>query len=247
MENTNVNKNKKTAKIFYALTIVSGIVAILVIIVNFIMSILSILGFIIAIILFVRPIRETPIDPNIPSQEVSFRDDRLDLGERKDGYYYTIIRMVDPDYFVGNEGEYVALKQYGSIPFVAYYHMNPELGQQNPYLIKTDLNTVDLSDMINSDIIAQNSEFFADRTDYIYTVIDMESDILKSADDYNNERIAGLSSLIGTVFIVFLSVICVIFALISKLLALIVLIAFAIFLNQYCVKAKNMKAYLPKH
>ena len=69
----------------------------------------------------------------------------------------------------------------------------------------------------------------------------MESDILKSADDYNNERIAGLSSLIGTVFIVFLSVICVIFALISKLLAFIVLIAFAIFLNQYCAKAKNMK------
>ena len=233
MDNTHVNKNKKYAKAFYALTIASGVVGILVVLVNIFMSLFGILGIIITIVLIASPTPETPIDPNIPSIGVSFRDDRLDLGEGKDGYYYTIIRMVDPDYFVGNEGEYVVLKQYGSIPSVDYYYFNPERGQQNPYLVKKDLGTVDLSDMINSDIIAQNSEFFAGRTDYIYTIIDMETDILKTADDYNREWSDGLSSLIGAVFIGCLSVICVIIALISKLLSLIVLIAFAIFSNQY--------------
>ena len=138
MDNTHVNKNKKYAKAFYALTIASGVVGILVVLVNIFMSLFGILGIIITIVLIASPTPETPIDPNIPSIGVSFRDDRLDLGEGKDGYYYTIIRMVDPDYFVGNEGEYVVLKQYGSIPSVDYYYFNPERGQQNPYLVKKD-------------------------------------------------------------------------------------------------------------
>ncbi|MBP5493893.1 MAG: hypothetical protein J6X97_02280 [Lachnospiraceae bacterium] len=240
MENTDVNKNKILAKVFHALTIVSGIVATLAILVNAIITIFFIIGFALAIILDAGS--ESSIDPNISYEVVSFKNDRLDLGERNDGYYYTIIRMVDPDFFVGNDGEYVVLKQYGSIPSVKYYHFTAERDQLSPYLVNAELSTDDLSDMIDSKVIAQNSEFFVDRTDYIYTVIDMESDILKTPEDYDREWFNGfLGLLIG-----FFSTIGALIALITKLFAFIVLVVFAVFLNQYCVKSKNIKTNLSK-
>ena len=240
MENTDVNKNKILAKVFHALTIVSGIVATLAILVNAIITIFFIIGFALAIILDAGS--ESSIDPNISYEVVSFKNDRLDLGERNDGYYYTIIRMVDPDFFVGNDGEYVVLKQHGSIPSVEYYRFTAERGQLHPYVVKTNLSTDDLSDMIDSKVIAQNSEFFADRTDYIYTVIDMETDVLKTPDDYSNEWTDGLFAVI----IGYLSVFVAVIALITKVFALIVLVAFAIFLNRYCDKSKNIKTNLSK-
>ena len=102
--------------------------------------------------------------PQPAGDKVAFKNDRLDLGLRSDGCYYSIIRMVDGTGYPMDDGEFVVLKKSGTNPVVQYYSYNAEAGQRSAYLISYGLYTDDFSDMIDIVTVANHPEIFQDKT-----------------------------------------------------------------------------------
>lgn len=247
----NKNKNKTAYTVFLILMIVTAFVTVDSIINAGVATGLSIYGFKSA----KKISNQTYTSPSAslaqtPGDVVAFKQDRLDLGERNDGYYYTIILMADgSSYVIGEEGEYVVLKKSGSVPSVEYYFFRAETGQLNPYFIKDNLPTDDFSDMTDDQMIEDNPDIFENRTDMVFTVIDMDTDILKTPADFQKEKddlaIWGLGKFFSFLGVGFLSVLGVIIASILGVVTLISFIAFIVFLILFLVFLSKAKKEIP--
>ena len=177
--------------------------------------------------------------------KVAFKTDRIDLGERNDGCYYTIIRMVDGSGFPKDDGEFVVLKKKGTTPTVKYYAYSPEAGQMNPYLINQGLYTDDFSDLIDIVMVADNPEIFQNKTNLEFKIVDLDNDIIKTPDDYQKERDDALFDAFGGIlaYIVVLlaSILGAILAGIQFLITLLVFVAFIVFLILFLVFLSKAK------
>lgn len=250
MQKTEVNKNKIFATVFLILTIVAGITTVSTLVSGAVVGALSVYGFNCAKDMGSKP-QQTPAFSQPSGKKVAFKSDRLDLGDRGDGCYYTVIRMVEGYNDPMDEGEFVILKKNGSVPSVKYFLYYPEAGQLSSYLIKNNLSTDDFSDMIDYQVISQNPQFFENRNDLIFTVIDMDSDILKTPDDYAKERDDRQGDLfariLGAVIVGFVSILGVILAIIEVVLALATFIAFILFQILFIVfLVKSQKEIIPE-
>ena len=203
----------------------------------------SILGVLLGILIVGAS--ESISTPYVPGQFVSFEDGGIDLGQRTDGYYYKIVHMVDTE--PGRTGhidiDYVVLKKMGETPKVSPFRYFPESGQLNPYLVSNNLSTDDFSDMIKNDMIEQNPEYFEDRKDMFFSVIDMDTDILKTPDDYDYEEFVWKSKvvLLGLVAysIWFISALKILISVTEGISSIIALFMYFIFSDIY-------KSYTPK-
>ena len=203
----------------------------------------SILGVLLGILIVGAS--ESISTPYVPGQFVSFEDGGIDLGQRTDGYYYKIVHMVDTE--PGMAGhidiDYVVLKKMGETPKVSPFRYFPESGQLNPYLVSNNLSTDDFSDMIKNDMIEQNPEYFEDRKDMFFSVIDMDTDILKTPDDYDYEEFVWKSKivLLGLVAysIWFISALKILISVTEGISSIIALFMYFIFSDIY-------KSYTPK-
>ena len=252
MKNTGVNKKKVLVVVFLILTLAGGFATISALLSGTVVTGLSILGFKSMKKMSNQPTTQTTTVVQPSGDKVAFERERLDLGWRNDGCYYTIIRMVDAGYYPAG-GEYVVLKKSGSVPSVDYSQYFAETGQTNPYLIKSNLGTDDFSDLIDGKMVVNNPQIFSGRTDMIFKVIDMDSDILKTAADYQSEKNARLGNLIvnafGAVVVGFASVLGVILAIIQFITAFGGFIVFVVFLILFLVflskdlKEKELRKY----
>jgi len=251
LEKAKKNKNKTAYTVFLILMIVAAFVTVDSVINAGVATGLSIYGFKSA----KKISNKTYSSPSsslaqTPGDVVAFKEERLDLGARSDGYYYTIILMADgSSYALDEEGEYVVLKKSGSVPSVEYYSFYAETGQQNPYFIKDNLPTDDFSDMTDDQMIEDNPDIFENRTDMVFTVIDMDTDILKSPADFQKEKddlfIEGVGDFLAFLTIGFLSVLGVILAFVLGIFSLITFIAFIVFLILFLVFLSKSKKDSP--
>ena len=246
----NKSKNKTAYTVFLVLMIVAAFVTVDSIINAGVATGLSIYGFKSA----KKISNKTYSSPSsslahTPGNVVAFKEERLDLGARSDGYYYTIIRMVDGTGYPQDDGEFVVLKKSGSVPSVEYYSFYAETGQQKPYFIKDNLPTDDFSDMMDDQMIEDNPDIFENRTDMVFTVIDMDTDILKSPADFQKEKddlfIEGVGDFMAFQTIGFLSVLGVILAFVLGVFSLITFIAFIVFLILFLVFLSKAKKENP--
>ena len=187
--------------------------------------------------------------PQIPQpagDKVAFKDDRLDLGERGDGCYYTIIRMVDGSGYPQNDGEFVVLKKKGTTPTVQYYSYNAEAGQMSAYLINQGLYTDDFSDMIDIVMVANNPEIFQNKTNLEFKIVDLDNDIIKTPYDYQKEKDEALgeafAGILGYIVVLIVSILGAILAGLQFLIALLAFVVFIVFLILFLVfLSKNQK------
>ena len=186
-----------------------------------------------------------PQAPQPSGDMVAFKPDRIDLGKRNDGCYYTIIRMVDGSGFPKDDGEFVVLKKKGTTPTVKYYAYSPEAGQMNPYLINQGLYTDDFSDLIDIVMVADNPEIFQNKTNLEFKIVDLDNDIIKTPDDYQKESDDALFDAFGGIlaYIVVLlaSILGAILAGIQFLITLLVFVAFIVFLILFLVFLSKAK------
>ena len=201
----------------------------------------SILGVLLGILIVGAS--ESISTPYVPGQFVSFEDGGIDLGQRTDGYYYKIVHMVDTE--PGRDGhiDYVVLKKMGETPKVSPFRYFPESGQLNPYLVSNNLSTDDFSDMIKNDMIEQNPEYFEDRKDMFFSVIDMDTDILKTPDDYDYEEFVWKSKVVLLALVAysiwFISALKILISVTEGISSIIALFMYLIFSDIY-------KSYTPK-
>ena len=250
MKNAEVDKKKISVIVFLILTIVAGIAAFVTLLFGIGIMGLSIYGIKSCNKMFNAPPSQTTAVSQPAGETVAFQNERLELGERGDGCYYTLIRMTDDDFQINQPGEYVVLKKSGSVPQVEYFRFFAETGQLHPYVVSYNLGTDDFSDMVDGKMIVQNLEFFKENSNLVFTVVDMDSDILKTPDEFAKERSDGINdaiaSLIGFLFVGFISIVGVIVAVIQGLLALISFIAFIVFLILFIVfLVKSKKKTVP--
>ena len=252
MNNSGVNKKKVLVIVFLILTLAAGFATISAILSGVVVTGLSIVGFKSAKKMGNQPTTQTTTIVQPSGDKVAFERERIDLGWRNDGCYYTIIRMVDGAVYPAG-GEYVVLKKYGSVPSVEYSQFYAETGQLKPYLVEYNLGTDDFSDLIDGSMVVNNPEIFSGRTDMIFKVIDMDSDILKTAADYQSEKDSRLGNLIvnafGVVVVGFASVLGVILAIIQFITAFVSFSVFVVFLILFLVflskkqKEKEQRKY----
>lgn len=189
--------------------------------------------------------------PQPAGDKVAFKNDRLDLGLRSDGCYYSIIRMVDGTGYPMDDGEFVVLKKSGTNPVVQYYSYNAEAGQRSAYLISYGLYTDDFSDMIDIVTVANHPEIFQDKTNLEFKIIDLDNDIIKTPLDYQNEKDAALGDvfvrILGYIIVLIVCILGAILAGIQFLTALPVFAAFIVFLILFLVfLSKARKDSLPE-
>ena len=180
-----------------------------------------------------------PQAPQPTGDKVAFKTDRIDLGERGDGCYYTIIRMVDGSGFPKDDGEFVVLKKKGTTPTVKYYAYSPEAGQMNPYLINQGLYTDNFSDMIDMVTVANNPVYFKNNTNFEFKIVDLDNDIIKTPDDYQKERDDALFDAFGGILayivVLIVSILGAIVSGIQFLITLLLFVAFIVFLILFLV------------
>ena len=249
MSNTKDNKYKNKTTTFLILMIVAAVLTIFSFVNAAVAAGLSIYGFNNANKIKNKPHTMMSAVPQTASIMAAFKEDRLDLGSRSDGCYYTIIRMVNGSGYSDDEGEFVVLKKSGSVPSVDYYEYYVESGQLSPYLINYALGEDDFSDLIDEVMVENNPDIFEDRTDMVFTVVDMDSDILKTPSDFQKEKddylAQGMSDFFDFIMLGFLSIIGVIYSALMGLATLIGFIAFAVFMILFFVflsKAKKKDA-----
>ena len=245
MKNSGVNKKKVLVIVFLILTLAAGFATISALLSGVVVTGLSIYGFKSAKKMGNQPTTQTTTISQPSGDKVAFERERLDLGWRNDGCYYTIIHIIDGGVYPAG-GEYVVLKKYGSVPSVEYSQYYAETGQLNPYLVEYNLGTDDFSDLIDGSMVVNNPEIFSGRTDMIFKVIDMDRDILKTAADYQNEKDRRLGNLIvnafGVVVVGFASILGVILAIIQFITAFVSFSVFVVFLILFLVfLSKNQK------
>lgn len=120
----------------------------------------------------------------------------IDLGSREDGYYYSIVyTWEDYDYFV--------VRKYGTKPKVRFYEA-PEGLSALRYYVSNDLARDDFSDLITEEIIENEPEIAEKHSDNVFTVIDLDNDVLLSADEWEDARSVemtyGIIFLISAIF-----------------------------------------------
>ena len=234
MEKAKGNKKKTTATVFMILMIVTGIITVSLFFSSVVVTGLTVFGFSSVKKMLNDFNTPAPQAPQVVGDKVAFKTDRIDLGARNDGCYYTIIRMVDGSGFPKDDGEFVVLKKKGTTPTVKYYAYSPEAGQMNPYLINQGLYTDDFSDLIDIVMVADNPEIFQNKTNLEFKIVDLDNDIIKTPDDYQKERDDALFDAFGGIlaYIVVLlaSILGAILAGIQYLIALLGFVAFIVFL-----------------
>ena len=245
MEKTNGNKHKTAAIVFLILMIAALVGTVSALTSGIVVTGLTVYGFKSAKKMLNSFNQPTVSAPQPAGDKVAFKNDRLDLGERGDGCYYTIIRMVDGSGFPKDDGEFVVLKKKGTTPTVKYYAYSPEAGQMNPYLINQGLYTDDFSDLIDIVMVADNPEIFQNKTNLEFKIIDLDNDIIKTPDDYQKERDDALFDAFGGIlaYIVVLlaSILGAILAGIQFLITLLVFVAFIVFLILFLVFLSKAK------
>ena len=193
-----------------------------------------------------------------PSGRDIYFFEKIDLGSRSDGYYYSVARMGGRFDDEEGEGEYVVLKKYGSYPEVDFFLLRmPEVPPANGYRISYTLAEEDFSDLIDDDFRNAYPEVFTGKTNDVFSVIDMDSDILMTFKELEQERSDRINEGIGNLFIYgFVSVLCVIGFIIAVplglstiawlLLAFIFLLLFIIFLCIFLTIKKEVSNGLSK-
>lgn len=129
------------------------------------------------------------------SQVVGFYN-KIDIGSREDGYYYSIVCMFmdsesgitpkDGPLVFGKSYEYVMLKKAGTYPEVKYVEYYPETGPINSYVISDTLISDDFSDIITEKIINDHNDIFADKDGLSFRVVDMDKDIISQQKKLKN-------------------------------------------------------------
>ena len=182
---------------------------------------------------------------NYPSGNDVYFFEKIDLGSRSDGYYYSIARMGGQFDYDEGEGEYVVLKKYGSYPEVDFFAFRqPELPPANGYRISYNLAEEDFSDLIDDDFRNGYPEVFTGKTNDFFLVVDMDNDILMTFAELEQERSdrinQGVASVMDLMFLMFLSIVGIIIAIplaaltiVLFFLAFVFLILFIIFFCNY--------------
>ena len=126
-----------------------------------------------------------------------------ELGERSDGYFYSIARVGDSNDFFNNTGRYIVVKKYGSYPRVDLFALPraPEMPYEGEYLIANILPTDDFSDLIDDSFENDHSDIFTGRTNYDFEVLDIDIDILKTPAEIKQDRDAGFGDGLMLVFL----------------------------------------------
>lgn len=240
MTDTSKNKRKKS-RTFMITSIIIGIITFLIFIFFLIDTVLTVLSFKGLGNYLNTPSNNTGsaqvnVNPEPAGDKVWFHEDMISLGDRGDGYFYAIVRMSGADPSTYNEEEYVVLKKYAEVPVVTYF-VN-QRGTETAYLIEENLEEDDFSDLIDENITVSYPEIFDNKTDMTFRVIEMDDDILKTPEDYMNERsdrtnsgIEGLFKILGTyVGLSALGIFGVILSIVSGIAFLILFIVFLVFL-----------------
>ena len=239
MEKTKGNKYKTAAIIFLILMIAAFMGTVSTLTSGAVVTGLTVYGFKSTNKMLNNFNQPAPSVPQPAGDKVAFKNDRLDLGERGDGCYYTIIRMVDGTGYPMDDGEFVVLKKSGTTPTVQYYSYNAEAGQRSAYLISYGLYTDDFSDMIDIVTVANHPEIFQDKTNLEFKIIDLDNDIIKTPDDYQKEKDEALGDvfvrILGYLVILLVSILGAILAGIQYLIALLGFVAFIVFLILFLV------------
>ena len=193
-----------------------------------------------------------------PSGRDIYFFEKIDLAAGSDGYYYSVAKIGSRDDYYREEGEYVVLKKYGSYPEVDFFlERPPEIPPANGYRIPYTLGEEDFSDLIDDDFRNAYPEVFTGKTNDVFSVIDMDSDILMTFKELEQERSDRINKGIGSLFIYgFVSVLCVIGFIIAVplglstiawlLLAFIFLLLFIIFLCNFLTIKKEVSNGLSK-
>lgn len=171
-----------------------------------------------------------------------------------DGYNYSIAKMADRDNAYRDTGDYVVLKSTPGFPEVDFFVPSmPETQPGGEYLISSNLPEEDFSDLIDDEFINSHEEIFEDRTDFVFTVIDLNNDVLKTAKETEQERTEnfnkGMGLVITLVGVFYLSAFGLVLAiplgiitLFLTLTALILFFLFFLFLNLSLKINKNEKS-----
>lgn len=246
MEKTKGDNNKTAAIIFLILMIVALVGTVSTLTSGVVVTGLTVYGFKSAKKMLNSFNQPAVSAPQPAGDKVAFKNDRLDLGLRSDGCYYSIIRMVDGTGYPTDDGEFVVLKKSGTNPVVQYYSYNAEAGQRSAYLISYGLYTDDFSDMIDIVTVANHPEIFQDKTNLEFKIIDLDNDIIKTPLDYQNEKDAALGDvfvrILGYIIVLIVCILGAILAGIQFLTALPVFAVFIVFLILFLVfLSKNQK------
>lgn len=151
----------------------------------------------------------------LPGQTIYILD-KKDLVKGDDGTYYSLARVImtsvpddkqsDSPYPPAYEGsvQYVILKKYGEFPSVLIYSSGSiETGPQNPYRVSEKLQVMDLSDIITEDNMENNSVTLAGLDGLSFSVIDMDNDIIMSAQEYQDKRDANIFGGIALILLLY--------------------------------------------
>ena len=168
------------------------------------------------------------------SQVVGFYN-KIDIGSREDGYYYSIVCMFmdsesgitpkDGPLVFGKSYEYVILKKAGTYPEVKYVEYYPETGPINSYVISDTLISDDFSDIITEKIINDHNDIFADKDGLSFRVVDMDKDIIMSAEKTEELRESKINrNILLTILYFLLRILLPIIVIISIILIGIVII-----------------------
>ena len=117
-----------------------------------------------------------------PSKNDVYFFEKIDLGPRSDGYYYSIAKMGNEDDFYNNGGEYVVLKKNGSYPEVDFFQeLPPEYLPANRYRIDNVLPGDEFSDLIDDNFRNTYPDVFTGKTDDMFAVVDVDHTIQKTS------------------------------------------------------------------
>lgn len=162
-----------------------------------------------------KPAKEPAKTKEADGQIVNFLRESYALGDDGDNNYYALVGTMQ----MGT----VAIKKRGTAPVVKYY-IAPEGSAPNNYLVSKKLKQEDLSKLITDEFKAENESFCESRDDYTFTVIDLDKDVKKTADDFRDDVSSGIMSLVGIAALYLLSSLGIVVAVVLYIISFIALL-----------------------